>query len=63
MIPTLGKMIEAIENHVSSHKRQPTTYGTMDRLKTPYIRTRLTEQVLQQASDITDFSSKPPLWL
>ena len=63
MLPTLGKMVEAIENHVGSHRRESTTDMVMDRLITPSVRTNLTEQVLLQASDITDFSNKPPIWL
>jgi hypothetical protein len=63
MVPTLGKMIEAIENNVSSHRRQPNDDVTVARLKTPSIRTTLTEQVLQQASDVIDVRYKPSLWL
>ena len=63
MVPTLGKMIEAIENHVSSHRRQPNTDVIVARLKMPSIRTDLTEQVLQQASDMMDVRQKPSLWL
>ena len=63
MVPTLGKMIEAIENHVSMHKRQPNICMTMDRPKAPSICINLTEQVLQQASAITDLPNKPSFWL
>jgi thiamine monophosphate kinase len=63
MVPTLGKMIELIENHVSSHRRQPNTDVTVTRLKTPSIRTDLTKQVLQQASDMMDVRHKPSPWL
>ncbi len=63
MVPTLGKMIEAIENHVSSHRRQAQTDVAMSRLKMPSIRISLTEQVLQQASEMTDVNRTPSFWL
>jgi hypothetical protein len=63
MVPTLGKMIGVIENHVSSYRRQPNTDVTVARLKTPSIRTVLTEQVLQQALDMMDVRNKSSLWL
>ena len=63
MVPTLGKTIEAIENHGSSHRKQPNTDVTVARLKTPIIRTDLTKQVLQQTSDMMDVRYKPSLWL
>ena len=63
MVPTLGKMIEAIENHVSSHRRQPNTDVTVARLKMPSIRIDLTKQVLLQASDMMDVRPKPSPWL
>jgi len=63
MVSTLGKMIEAIENHVSSHRRQPNTDVTIPRLITTSVRTNLTEQVLQLASEIMDVHHKPTPWL
>jgi len=35
----------------------------MDRLRTPSVRTNLTEQVLVQASEMTDVVNRPPIWL
>ena len=63
MVPTLGEMIEAIDNHVSTHRKQPHADLTVAHLKTPTIRMELTKQVLQQASDMLDDTRKPSLWL
>jgi DNA-directed RNA polymerase subunit RPC12/RpoP len=63
MVPTLKKMIEAIENHVSTHKKQPSVEIDAPTLKPGLIRTDLTEQVLEQASETLEVSQKPPLWL
>jgi DNA-directed RNA polymerase subunit RPC12/RpoP len=63
MIPTLRKMIEAIENHISTHRKQ--SYNKIDgvTLKPAHIRTSLTEQVLELSSEMLEASQKPPLWL
>jgi hypothetical protein len=50
MVPTLGKMIEAIENHVSTHRKQQSGEMSEAPLKPANIRTNLTEQVLEEAS-------------
>jgi hypothetical protein len=63
MVPTLKKMIEAIENHVSTHKKQPSIETDVTTLKPGLIRIDLTEQVLEQASEMLEVSQKPPLWL
>ena len=51
MVPTLWKMVEAIENHAKLHRKQPTADLLVTDLRKPSIRADLTEQVLQKASD------------
>ena len=68
MVPTLEEMIEAIDHHVSSHRKQPDADLAVAHLKAPTICMELTKQVLQRASDIidvdlTDARQKPSLWL
>lgn len=63
MVPTLGQMIEIIESHVISHRKQTNNDATLAHLKTPTIRVDLTQQVILQASDMIDSSRKPPIWL
>ena len=50
MVPTLGKMNEAIENHVRIHKELLKANPTLKYRKAIHIRLVLMEQVLQQAS-------------
>ena len=66
MVPVLAQMIEAIENHIGSHKEHP------DRLKRdlaiphpgePQIEENLAEQVLQRAAEISDALSKNSTWI
>ena len=59
MVPTLAKMVEAIENHISLHRKQTTSYASVASPNTPSIRAGLTEQVIQQASDMMNVGSKP----
>jgi hypothetical protein len=68
MVPTLDEMIEAIDHHVSTHRKQPNADLTVPHLKSPTICMELTKQVLQRASDmldadVTDSRQKPSLWL
>ena len=63
MLPTLSKMVEAIENHVSSHRQETNHNVAFDQLGMPALRTNLTEQVILQASEMPDIGSKPPIWL
>lgn len=62
LVPTLGKMIEAIENHIGTHRKQRPS-RTEITLEPTNIRTDLTEQVLEQASKLNGVSLKPPPWL
>jgi hypothetical protein len=63
MVPTLGEMIEVIENHVELHKKHPKKDVPFSHIKTPTIRIDLTQQVLVQASDMMDLPRKPSLSL
>jgi hypothetical protein len=63
MVPTLAKMIEAIENHINTHRKQEFGETSAATLKPPNIRTDLTEQVLEQASKMFGVSQKSSLWL
>ena len=66
MVPVLGQMIEAIENHISTHNTNP---GNVSRdLPTPHprapsIEDDLTEQVLTRAAEISDALSRNPTWI
>ena len=54
MVPVLSDMIEAIENHLSTHSDH-TTYLKNDPIhhpKAPYISKNLAEQVLVRAAEI-----------
>lgn len=62
MVPTLGKMIEAIDNHISTHRKQQNGGISEATLEPTNIRTDLTEQVLEQASKTIAGSQKSPLW-
>ena len=62
MVPTLGKMVEAIENHVNFHRKQPSADMLVARLRKDFVRANLTEQVLQQASEWVDVSPEPLHW-
>ena len=68
MSPTLGEMIEAIDHHVSIHRKEPNADVPVAHLKTPTICMDLTKQVLQRASDMIDADvvdprQKPSLWV
>ncbi len=63
MVPTLGQMIEAINIHVTTHRKHPHADVTEPHLKTPTIRIELTKQVLERASEMIEDPQNPPLWL
>jgi hypothetical protein len=68
MVPTLDEMIEAIDQHVSTHRKEPISEVPVARLKGPTICMELTKQVLERASemiddDVSDARRKPSLWL
>ncbi|MCW4011061.1 MAG: hypothetical protein NWF05_10660 [Candidatus Bathyarchaeota archaeon] len=66
LVPVLSQMIEAIENHISTHKvnhEQPKTELTMPHPEPPELRDSLTEQVLQRAAEISDALSKNETWI
>jgi hypothetical protein len=68
MVQKLGEMIEEINRHVSTHRKQPTADVPAVHLKAPAICMELTKQVLERAADIAepeiaDARQKPSLWL
>jgi hypothetical protein len=63
MVPTLEKMIEAIENHIDTHRKQSGSELTEDEISPADIRTNLTHQVLDQASKMLEDYQKQLPWL
>jgi len=65
MVPVLAQMIEAIENHLSTHKDH-NDYPEHDHLhhpKAPCINEGLEEQVLIRAAEIGEALSKNQTWV
>jgi hypothetical protein len=68
MVPVLSEMIEAIENHISTHKEHSKPYFSDDLpLKHPVaptpLRENLTEQVLQRAAELSDALNRNQTWI
>ena len=67
MVPVLAQMIEAIENHISTHKEHGEHSLKSDlpfhRPKKPAIRENLTEQVLTRAAEISDALNRNQTWI
>jgi hypothetical protein len=66
MVPVLGQMIEAIENHISTHKDHvnlPNHDLPMPHPRAPNIEENLAEQVLTRAAEISDALGKNPTWI
>lgn len=66
MVPVLGQMIEAIENHISTHKPSPVNDATeipMPHPQAPNIEESLAEQVLTRAAEISDALGRNPTWI
>jgi hypothetical protein len=67
MVPVLAQMIEAIENHISTHKEHPAGHLKNDlgmpNPNAPNIEENLAEQVLQRAAEISDALSKNTTWV
>ena len=66
LVPMLSQMIEAIENHITTHKvshDHPKIDLEVLHPKPPEIRDSLTEQVLQRAAEISDALSKNETWV
>ena len=61
MVPALSDMIQAIENHLSTHKedRYP-KHDPMQHPKPPSLDEDLAEQVLVRAAELGDALSKEP---
>jgi hypothetical protein len=62
MVPVLGQMIEAIENHIATHKDHP-NHDFKVHPKAPCIRDDLTVQVLQRAAEISGELNKNQTWV
>jgi len=54
MMPNLSEMIEAIENHLSTHDAQAKLNPIVHHLKEPVIEEALAEQVLLTAADMKE---------
>ncbi len=67
MVPVLAQMIEAIENHISTHKEHGEqglkSELPLQRPKKPAIRENLTEQVLTRAAEISDALNRNQTWI
>jgi DNA-directed RNA polymerase subunit RPC12/RpoP len=66
MVPVLAQMIEAIENHISTHKELGTHLKTdlaIGHPKAPCMRENLTEQVLTRAAEISDALNRNQTWV
>ncbi len=66
MVPILSQMIEAIENHITTHGEHsdyPKRELPFSNPRTPDIEENLTEQVLQRAAEISDALSKNSSWV
>jgi DNA-directed RNA polymerase subunit RPC12/RpoP len=66
MVPVLAQMIEAIENHISTHKEHeihPKADLAIGYPKAPCIRENLTEQVLTRAAEISDILNRNQHWV
>ena len=61
MVPALSDMIQAIENHLSTHKEGTCPkHDPLSHPKTPDIIEDLAEQVLVRAAEIGESLSKEP---
>ena len=66
MIPVLGQMIEAIENHLATHKDRadlPKHELPMPHPRAPNLEEDLAEQVLTRAAEISDALGKNSTWI
>jgi hypothetical protein len=62
MVPVLSQMIEAIENHISTHQVNIEKPKPDLEIKPPELREDLTVQVLQRAAEIGGALSRNPTW-
>jgi hypothetical protein len=64
MVPVLSQMIEAIENHISTHREHPHPRDdSLPHPRAPNIEETLAEQVLTRAAEISDALSKNSTWI
>ncbi len=62
MVPVLCEMIEAIENHIATHKDH-SSHDLKVHPKAPVIRDELTVQVLQRAAEISGELNRNQTWV
>ncbi len=63
MMPNLSEMIEAIENHLSTHGTQAKLNPIVQHLKEPIIEESLAEQVLMKAADTKETPNRNNTWI
>jgi hypothetical protein len=67
MVPVLSEMIEAIENHISTHKEPRAQLNADLQLHHPVaptpLRESLTEQVLTRAAELSDALNRNQSWI
>jgi hypothetical protein len=66
MVPALSEMIEAIENHISTHKEHGISVShdlPLSHPTAPQLRENLTEQVLTRAAEISDALNRNQTWI
>jgi len=66
MVPVLSEMIEAIENHISTHKDHSSSLShnlPLNHPGAPQLRENLTEQVLTRAAEISDALNRNQTWI
>jgi hypothetical protein len=66
MVPVLSEMIEAIENHISTHKDHNSRLSSnlpLSHPSAPQLREDLTEQVLTRAAEISDALNRNQTWI
>ena len=63
MMPNLTEMIEAIENHLSTHDAQAKLNPIVHHLKEPIIEESLAEQVLLTAANIKETTNRNATWI
>jgi hypothetical protein len=61
MVPSLDEMIASIDDHLTSHRKQPHNDLTVAHLKKPALQLDLAQQALLKASDIMNPSQKHSL--
>jgi DNA-directed RNA polymerase subunit RPC12/RpoP len=63
MMPNLSEMIEAIENHLSTHGTQAKLNPIVHHLKEPIIEESLAEQALITAASMKETPNRNSTWI